>query len=170
MPVYNYKGVNEAGRAIRGFVDAESDRSARAKLRRDGIFLTDLAVTKGGEAQREDTSRRRFSLEILRPVMPIDAALSSVELVRYQLQQSRIADAYRTAKAMMVLVQPLRRNRLAAAALTELLRCALTGRGLSAAFLDRVARGLERGRVQRAAKPARAPARSKRRAQPLGSQ
>ncbi len=47
MPVYTYKGVSEAGKAIRGFVDAESDRSARAKLRRDGVFLTELAATTG---------------------------------------------------------------------------------------------------------------------------
>ena len=98
----------------------------------------------------------RQTLETLRSVKPIDAALSSVELVRFQLEQGRTADAYRTAKAMMVLVHPLRRNRLAGAALTELLRCALAGRGLSAAFLDRVARGLERARVQRTAKSARA--------------
>ena len=80
MPVYTYKGVSEAGRAIRGFVDAESDRGARAKLRRDGIFLTDLAVTKGSEARRDDTSRRRFSFEILRPVGGTDLAIATRQL------------------------------------------------------------------------------------------
>ena len=43
MPVYTYKGVTQAGRSTRGYVDAENSRTARGKLRRDGIFLTDLA-------------------------------------------------------------------------------------------------------------------------------
>ncbi len=43
MPVYAYKGVTQAGRSTRGFVDAESARAARVKLRRDGVFLTDLS-------------------------------------------------------------------------------------------------------------------------------
>ncbi len=42
MPVYAYKGVTDGGRATKGFVDADSDRTARQKLRRDGVFLTEL--------------------------------------------------------------------------------------------------------------------------------
>jgi general secretion pathway protein F len=80
VPVYTYKGVSEAGRAIRGFVDAESDRSARAKLRREGVFLTDLAATKGGEVRHKQTSPRRFSIEILRPVGGTDLAIATRQL------------------------------------------------------------------------------------------
>ena len=75
MPVYTYKGVSEAGRAIRGFVDAESDRSARAKLRREGVFLTELAVSTAARVRRDDTSPRRFSLDMLRPVGGTPAGL-----------------------------------------------------------------------------------------------
>ena len=42
MPVYSYRGVTEGGRATKGFVDADTDRTARQKLRRDGVFLTEL--------------------------------------------------------------------------------------------------------------------------------
>jgi general secretion pathway protein F len=80
MPVYNYKGVSEAGKAIRGFVDADSDRSARAKLRRDGVFLTDLSVTTGSEARRSDASPRRFSLDMLRRVGGTDLAIATRQL------------------------------------------------------------------------------------------
>jgi general secretion pathway protein F len=51
MPVYSYKGVNAAGRNLRGFVDAESDKGARAKLRRDGVFLTELALSESGAGE-----------------------------------------------------------------------------------------------------------------------
>ncbi len=80
MPVYTYKGVSEAGKAIRGFVDAESDRSARAKLRRDGVFLTELAATSGAAERRNATSSRRFSLDTMRRVSGTDLALTTRQL------------------------------------------------------------------------------------------
>ncbi len=43
MPVYAYKGLSTEGRSVTGVVDAESPRSARLKLRRTGVFPTDLS-------------------------------------------------------------------------------------------------------------------------------
>jgi general secretion pathway protein F len=43
MPIYEYKGLNKAGRNVKGTVDAENIRSARVKLKKDGIFVVDLA-------------------------------------------------------------------------------------------------------------------------------
>lgn len=45
MPVYAYKGVTSSGKSTRAFVDAENLRAARGKLRREGIFLTEIAET-----------------------------------------------------------------------------------------------------------------------------
>lgn len=42
MPVYAYKGLNERGRAVSGIVDADTAKSARIKLRRTGVFPTEL--------------------------------------------------------------------------------------------------------------------------------
>ena len=80
MPVYAYKGVSEAGKAIRGFVDAESDRGARAKLRRDGVFLTELSAATGGAVRPDETSPRHFSLEVLRRVGGTDLAIATRQL------------------------------------------------------------------------------------------
>jgi general secretion pathway protein F len=80
VPVYTYKGVSEAGKTIRGFVDAESDRSARAKLRRDGVFLTELTTATGTEVRRDDTSARRFSFDMLRRVGGTDLAIATRQL------------------------------------------------------------------------------------------
>jgi general secretion pathway protein F len=80
VPVYTYKGVSQAGKATRGFVDAESDRGARAKLRRDGIFLTELSVARGGESRVEESSRRRFSINLVRPVGGTDLAIATRQL------------------------------------------------------------------------------------------
>jgi len=42
MPVFAYRGLDAGGRAVKGVVDADSARTARAKLRASGFFPTDL--------------------------------------------------------------------------------------------------------------------------------
>jgi general secretion pathway protein F len=43
MPLYAYKGLDAGGQAVGGVVDADSPRGARQKLRRTGVFPTDLS-------------------------------------------------------------------------------------------------------------------------------
>ncbi len=83
MPVFAFKGVNEAGRSTRGFVDAESARAARMKLRRDGVFLTELAENRGASPAPEPTesrASRQFSLPALRRIPPLELALATRQL------------------------------------------------------------------------------------------
>jgi general secretion pathway protein F len=81
LPVYSYKGVTNAGRATRGFVDADSDRTARQKLRRDGIYLTELLESAGGvRAPSQEPSAARFSLAFLRPIPGTDLAIATRQL------------------------------------------------------------------------------------------
>ena len=42
MPLYAYRGLDVDGRSVGGVVDADSPRGARQKLRRTGVFPTDL--------------------------------------------------------------------------------------------------------------------------------
>lgn len=52
MPVYEYKGLTEAGKPTKGVRDADSLKTLRALLRKDGIFLTEVTAEKaaaGGE-------------------------------------------------------------------------------------------------------------------------
>lgn len=44
MPVFHYIGVDSKGKRTNGIIDAENDRAARLKLRRQGIFPTSLAL------------------------------------------------------------------------------------------------------------------------------
>lgn len=46
MPVYQYKGLRGDGKATTGIVDADSPKGARLKLRKGGVFPTEL-VEKG---------------------------------------------------------------------------------------------------------------------------
>ncbi|MFP2909007.1 type II secretion system inner membrane protein GspF [Pyxidicoccus sp. 3LFB2] len=51
MPVFEYRGINSAGKSIKGLLEADSPKTLRSKLRGDGIFLTDvLAQAEGSRA------------------------------------------------------------------------------------------------------------------------
>lgn len=77
MPVYAYRGVTSAGKATRGHVDADSIRSARSRLRRDGIFPTEIAE---GRAERAaPAASRRFALRLpwLQRISALDLAIAT---------------------------------------------------------------------------------------------
>ena len=48
MAVFEYKGFDAKGAAAIGIVDADSPKGARTKLRRQGVFATDVYEQKGG--------------------------------------------------------------------------------------------------------------------------
>ena len=50
MAVFEYKGFDAKGGAAIGIVDADSPKGARTKLRRQGVFATDVYEQKGGGA------------------------------------------------------------------------------------------------------------------------
>ncbi len=47
MPVYQYRGYKADGASATGIVDAESPKVARLKLRKDGVFPTEMAEQEG---------------------------------------------------------------------------------------------------------------------------
>ena len=51
MAVYAYKGLNERGRSVNGIIDADTPKTARLKLRKTGIFPTELT-----EHERDDSA------------------------------------------------------------------------------------------------------------------
>ena len=67
MSVYEYKGLTPEGRAVSGVIDADSPRLARSKLRKSGIFPTDVlesdapagSVTEPARAGQPDGAERQ---------------------------------------------------------------------------------------------------------------
>jgi general secretion pathway protein F len=55
MPVYQYIGIDQKGKRSGGMIDADSERAARFKLRRMGVFPTSLAP-KGSAAAPQKMS------------------------------------------------------------------------------------------------------------------
>ena len=84
MAVYAYKGVDQGGKSTRGFVDAESDRAARTKLRRDGVFLTELSESTGRGGRKQESAKsggsRSLSLPSMRRISAMDMAMATRQL------------------------------------------------------------------------------------------
>jgi general secretion pathway protein F len=78
VPVYRYKGVAAGNRAVAATIDAESLRSARSKLRADGIFPTEIIEGK----TRGQTSEllHRLQLPQLRRIPDLDLSMFSSQL------------------------------------------------------------------------------------------
>src|SRR5205823_1004222 len=53
MPVFEYTGLTEAGKNVRGIRDAESSRVLRQILRKDGVYLTDARAAEAGAVAGE---------------------------------------------------------------------------------------------------------------------
>jgi len=79
MPVYAYKGVTAGSRAASGTIDAESLRDARARLRSEGIFPTQLSEGSAQAPIGEMLSKLQLP-EIFRRVPDLELALFSNQL------------------------------------------------------------------------------------------
>lgn len=58
MPVYQYRGYRNDGAAATGIVDAENVKVARLKLRKEGVFPTDVEEQGQGVVRRQEARLR----------------------------------------------------------------------------------------------------------------
>lgn len=67
MPIFEYKGLKRDGKSTKGVVDAENMRAARAKLKKDGVFVTDIKDKKKQVAgkKKSTVSTRNVPVEDL---------------------------------------------------------------------------------------------------------
>lgn len=57
MPVFEYKGLDQAGKNRRGTIDADNARTARARLKKDGIYVTEIRDKTKAQAAKAKGSR-----------------------------------------------------------------------------------------------------------------
>ena len=60
MPVFAYKALDQSGRSVEGLKEADSPRTLRTVLRRDGLFLTDVTGEKQARAASPEVNVRRW--------------------------------------------------------------------------------------------------------------
>jgi general secretion pathway protein F len=65
LPVFEYKALDQSGRSVEGLKEADSPKTLRAVLRRDGVFLTEvLGQREAAAAARREVSVRRLRRRI----------------------------------------------------------------------------------------------------------
>ncbi len=82
MMLYEYKGLTSEGREIKGMIDAESPKTARARLKSQGIFPTE--VYEGAEVFQKEAPEDSFGRFLNREYFSA-ASLQEIALTTRQL-------------------------------------------------------------------------------------
>lgn len=103
MPIFEYRGLNRAGKNLKGVIDAENLRAARVKLKRDGIFVVDIkdkqkAIAAKGKKKPSNKSvgvsdlalMTRQLATLIKANIPLVDALSAVS---EQIENPALAEA-----------------------------------------------------------------------------
>ncbi len=112
MPIFEYRGLNAQGRNIKGTIDSDSAKTARAKLKKDGIYVVDLAdktkVAKKVKGTGARSTRRvgvqdlsmmtRQLATLLKANVPLVESLSAVA---EQVQNETLSEAISDIKGMV---------------------------------------------------------------------
>ncbi len=61
MPVFEYKGINDRGKNVKGVIDADTLRAAQVRLRKEGVFPTDFVEEKASPSRRLISQEVSFS-------------------------------------------------------------------------------------------------------------
>ncbi|MBL8784846.1 MAG: type II secretion system inner membrane protein GspF [Deltaproteobacteria bacterium] len=97
MPIYEYKGLNSKGKAAAGVLDADSPRSLRERLVKDGIFLSEYIETRGGAETRRAGQQQAGSREVrftfLQSVKLLEVAEATRQLATLVRSGIQVTDA-----------------------------------------------------------------------------
>jgi general secretion pathway protein F len=109
MPVFEYKGFDGAGGAVTGVVDADTAKIARARLRKQGVFPTDVreqhgkAVTGSG-LNREIDVAQYFEFISQRDIAQVTAQLAVLIGASVPMAESLAALVEQTEKQKLKVV------------------------------------------------------------------
>lgn len=86
MPVFEYKAVKQGGRSTAGIIDADSPRAARAKLRGQGLFPTELR-----EEARHKATRTKKASTMLRSDVDVKKIFGRVKTIDLAVMTRQLA-------------------------------------------------------------------------------
>ncbi len=64
MPIYEYKGLNAKGKPVNGVLDADSPRSLKERLLKEGVFISEYIESRGGAETRRAGQQQAGSREV----------------------------------------------------------------------------------------------------------
>jgi len=83
VPIYAYRGVHANGRATKGSVTADSERTARSRMRAEGVFLTEITESQADSSRAAKSaggSGGRFDFNFSRPIPSMERAIATRQL------------------------------------------------------------------------------------------
>lgn len=80
MPVYEYKGLDGGGKAIAGIIDADTAKVARGRLRKQGVFPTEISEQVEGAAKGSGLNVEIDISKYFQFVSPRDIAILTTQL------------------------------------------------------------------------------------------
>lgn len=111
MPIFEYKGLKRDGSNTKGIIDSENLRAARAKLKKDGIFVVDIKDKKKVDPKKNKGPRKtgkvavkdmalmtRQLATLIKANIPLVDALAAVS---EQVEQPVLAEAIADCKNMV---------------------------------------------------------------------
>jgi len=87
MPGFEYKGLNSAGKNVKGNIEAENIKMARTRLKREGIYVVDI------KDKKTEAERRSKSFTIGSGVSVQDLAMMTRQLATLVKAQIPLVDA-----------------------------------------------------------------------------
>ena len=58
MPIFEYQGLSSSGKAVKGIIDSDNQKTARSKLKRDGIYVTEIRDKKKEALAKQKNSSK----------------------------------------------------------------------------------------------------------------
>ena len=84
VPIYAYRGVHANGRATKGSVTADSERTARSRMRAEGVFLTEITESQADASRAAKSavgSGGRFDFNFSRPIPSMERAIATMRVI-----------------------------------------------------------------------------------------
>lgn len=98
MPLYEYKALNRQGKKVKGVVNSDNSKSARAELKKKGLYVTDVynktqrkAKARGGVSSRAKVGIEDLSLATRQLATLLKANIPLVEALAISADQSEHA-------------------------------------------------------------------------------
>jgi general secretion pathway protein F len=64
MPLYEYRGLSKNGKNVKGTLDSDNLRTARLKLKKDGVYVVDIKDKKKSSGVKKSAMRKTGSVPI----------------------------------------------------------------------------------------------------------
>lgn len=93
MPVFEYKGLNQAGKTVKNSIDADNARAARTKLKKEGIYVTEINDKAKLRAAKSRSSRGSGGKVPIQDLANLTRQLSTLLKANIPLVDSLIAVA-----------------------------------------------------------------------------